>query len=217
MRFCMLFTFSIAAKSCALRTTTNKFMALNLIRRNVASQASLQITIKNPEEMEALGHIIASSIHEGGNTICLNGDLGSGKTCFARGFVREKMANPTLRVTSPSYLLDNTYQIPDKGAIIHHFDLYRLTGSEENWGTLDIHKIMRDHISLIEWPVRLGEKNLPESRLEMLFQLAEDEGGGGGGGGDEESHTRIVTLWPSDRKWEKMVSYWDAKFFNNNE
>jgi hypothetical protein len=37
-------------------------------------------------------------------------DIGAGKTCFARGFIRERASEPHLRVTSPSYLLDNTYE-----------------------------------------------------------------------------------------------------------
>lgn len=41
-------------------------------------------------------------------------DLGTGKTCFARGFVRARVGDPGLAVTSPSYLLDNTYDVADE-------------------------------------------------------------------------------------------------------
>lgn len=43
-----------------------------------------------------------------------NRDLGTGKTCFARGFIRARIGNPDLAVTSPTYLLDNTYEAEDE-------------------------------------------------------------------------------------------------------
>ena len=43
-----------------------------------------------------------------------NRDLGTGKTCFARGFIRARIGDPDLAVTSPTYLLDNTYEAEDE-------------------------------------------------------------------------------------------------------
>lgn len=54
-----------------------------------------------------------------------NRDLGCGKTCFARGFVRELTDDAALQVTSPTYLLVNTYEQPASSEI-YHVDLYRL-------------------------------------------------------------------------------------------
>ena len=51
-------------------------------------------------------------------------DLGAGKTTFSRGFVRKLAGSPTMRVTSPSYLLDNCYKL--EPCAVHHMDLYRL-------------------------------------------------------------------------------------------
>lgn len=45
-------------------------------------------------------------------TWCLRRDLGCGKTCFARGFIRELTGDAVLQVTSPTYLLVNTYEQP---------------------------------------------------------------------------------------------------------
>ncbi|CAN0422228.1 unnamed protein product, partial [Scytosiphon promiscuus] len=42
-------------------------------------------------------------------------DLGAGKTCFARGFLRARLGDAGLAVTSPSYLLDNTYEVEEEG------------------------------------------------------------------------------------------------------
>ena len=74
----------------------------------------------------------------------ITGDLGAGKTCFSRGFIRLLSRDPELTVTSPTYLLDNAYTIehPDtfKSAEdadtqfnfceLHHMDLYRLPSGE---------------------------------------------------------------------------------------
>lgn len=68
-----------------------------------------------------------------GDVLLLQGDLGAGKTCFSRGVIRRKLNDPNLRVTSPSYLLDNSYDYfddndgeGDERRCIHHMDLFRL-------------------------------------------------------------------------------------------
>ncbi len=111
------------------------------------ARSSLTATVRvgSPEAMENLGADLASRTGAG-DTVCLHGDVGAGKTCFARGFIRARTADPGLRVTSPSYLLDNSYEADDglmcvrkKRArrsarvvhllprSIHHMDLYRLS------------------------------------------------------------------------------------------
>ena len=65
--------------------------------------------------MQDLGAIL--SINTGpGDVILLGGDLGAGKTCFSRGFVRARTGDLEQRVTSPTYLLSNTY---DAGNVLY--------------------------------------------------------------------------------------------------
>ena len=59
--------------------------------------------------MEEVGALLATTLSPG-TVIFLEGDLGAGKTVWARGFVRGAVGDDTLRVTSPTYLLDQTYR-----------------------------------------------------------------------------------------------------------
>ena len=72
-----------------------------------------------------------------GFTVCLSGDLGAGKTVFSRGFLRAASGDARMRVTSPTYLLDNAYDSRDGlpgDLVVHHMDL---VGSRATWATLD--------------------------------------------------------------------------------
>ena len=93
--------------------------------------------------------------------IALKGDLGSGKTTFARGFIRAR--GGTEEVPSPTFTLVQIYELGS--AVVWHFDLYRLKSPEEAW-ELGIEDAFSEGISLIEWPERLGPL-LPQRRLEI--------------------------------------------------
>ena len=93
---------------------TMKFARAALCCHAIRASSFLATTVRvdSPEAMERLGADLALGTGAG-HTICLHGDVGAGKTCFARGFIRERTADPILRVTSPSYLLDNSYEADD--------------------------------------------------------------------------------------------------------
>jgi len=97
-----------------------------------------------------------------GDVLALFGDLGTGKTVFARAFVRARGGGDE-EVPSPTFTLVQTYELA--GGTVHHFDLFRLTAPEEAY-ELDIEEAFAEGISLIEWPDRLGPL-LPPGRLEI--------------------------------------------------
>ena len=99
--------------------------------------------------------------------IALKGDLGAGKTTFARGFIRARGC--TEEVPSPTFTLVQVYELG--AAAIWHFDLYRVTSPEEAW-ELGIEDAFVEGISLIEWPERL-DPLLPGRRLEIEFIFGE--------------------------------------------
>jgi tRNA threonylcarbamoyladenosine biosynthesis protein TsaE len=103
-----------------------------------------------------------------GDVIALTGDLGAGKTSFARAFVRAR-ANAMIAVPSPTFTLVQTYDLPS-GAI-WHFDLYRLNDPAEA-EELGIDDAFADAISLIEWPDRLGAR-LPADRLDLTLAFVD--------------------------------------------
>jgi tRNA threonylcarbamoyladenosine biosynthesis protein TsaE len=99
-----------------------------------------------------------------GDVIALKGELGAGKTSFARAFIRARAGRDEI-VPSPTFTLAQAYDFPD--VTIWHFDCFRLRDPEEAW-ELGIEDAFRDGVSLIEWPERLGSL-LPARRLEITL------------------------------------------------
>jgi len=117
-----------------------------------------------PDE-DATGAFAAriSALAATGDIIALKGDLGAGKTTFARAFIRSRGGEE--EVPSPTFTLVQIYELGS--AAVWHFDLYRVKSPEEAW-ELGIEDAFSEGISLIEWPEHLGPL-LPHRRLEIEF------------------------------------------------
>ena len=91
---------------------------------------SVSWTIKSVDEarLTRLAELIALKVR-GGDLITLTGDLGAGKTTFARAFIRAMLGDPEAEVPSPTFTLVQPYATPRLD--VAHFDLYRLASGDE--------------------------------------------------------------------------------------
>lgn len=121
-----------------------------------------------------------------GMVICLNGELGSGKTVFVKGFAKALEVKET--ITSPTFSLIKEYN--DGEMPLYHMDLYRLEDRKDDIGLLDYFN--RDGICLIEWPEML-EEDLPEERLDITFKVVGED-------------TRILVFTPHGSQYEDVCA-----------
>ena len=117
--------------------------------------------------------------------ICLNGDLGSGKTVFTKGFanalgVKEIVTSPTFNIVKEYY---------DGEAPLFHMDVYRLdeTNLEINFQEY----FSKKGVSIIEWS-DLIQDELPKQRLEITFKILSED-------------ARLLVLKPYGKKYEDLL------------
>lgn len=101
-----------------------------------------------------------------GDVICLEGDLGAGKTALARCLIRAA-AGAAVEVPSPTFTLVQAYD-DLAGLPIWHFDLYRITRPDEVF-ELGWEDVRAHGVALVEWSARLG-RLLPADRLEIILR-----------------------------------------------
>ena len=123
------------------------------------------IDLADEKATEALAARLAA-VARPGDVIALKGELGAGKTCFARAFISARGGAEA--VPSPTFTLVQTYDLRD--GRVWHFDLYRLRAAGEAW-ELGIEEAFEEGISLIEWPERLGTL-LPKRHLLVALDFA---------------------------------------------
>ncbi len=102
--------------------------------------------------MRRIAQLLALSLRSG-DIIALHGDLGAGKTTFARALIRAFLNDEMAEVVSPTFSLLQTYE--GVRGRVEHFDLYRLKSPEEADET-GLGDAGDDVIRIIEWPERLG-------------------------------------------------------------
>ncbi len=141
----------------------------------------MEMISNSEKETEELAAKLAARLKAGDN-VCLHGELGAGKTCFARGIVsslrggratpaeQAAPAAPDVPVKSPSYTLLNIYEGNPK---IYHFDFYRIDnndeimelGLDEYWGG--------DGICIVEWPKGFCAA-LPGRTIDVIIDFTEN-------------------------------------------
>lgn len=110
------------------------------------------------------------SLIKPGDVICLQGNLGAGKTTFVQGFAEGWGSLDA--VSSPTFILVNAYRRAD-GEQLFHLDAYRLETLPEA-EELDLDSMLAQGTLVIEWPERLKEL-VPPERLWITFDHIEEE------------------------------------------
>jgi tRNA threonylcarbamoyladenosine biosynthesis protein TsaE len=146
--------------------------------------------IVDPAALDALAARLAAVLRPG-DVLALSGDLGAGKTTFARGVLRG--LGWLGEVPSPSFTLVQTY---DTVPPLWHVDLYRLDRADEA-DALGLDDIWDEAVVLIEWPERLGSR-LPAQALRLRLD-----------GAGEATRTLTATVpkswkgrWPPPENWQ---------------
>lgn len=111
---------------------------------------SLEFFSKSADQTRRLGSRLGALLQKG-DVICLNGDLGSGKTTFVQGIAKGYGSLDS--VTSPTFVIVNQYRKPE-GGVLFHMDAYRLKDAEDAF-YLDIDEMLSSGPFILEWPERI--------------------------------------------------------------
>ena len=116
--------------------------------------------------------------------ICLNGDLGSGKTVFTKGFANALGIDEV--ITSPTFNIVKEYYSGE--APLFHMDVYRLDESSVEINFQEY--FTKNGVSIIEWSDLIKDE-LPKERLEITFRIVDE-------------NTRILIIRPFGKKYEDL-------------
>jgi tRNA threonylcarbamoyl adenosine modification protein YjeE len=132
-----------------------------------AEGVTFTTTAPNETALRRLAADVAMALAPG-DLVTLSGDLGAGKTTFARALIRHLAGDESVEVPSPTFTLVQSYELPQFPLV--HADLYRLSGSAE-LAELGLDDVPDNTVVLLEWPDRAAGL-LPPDRLDVALTLA---------------------------------------------
>jgi N-acetylmuramate 1-kinase len=145
-----------------------------------ADGTSFSLNLPDEQATERFAGEVACAL-EPGDLVTLSGDLGAGKTTFARALIRYLADDESMEVPSPSFTLLQTYELPRFPLV--HTDFYRLSSAAE-LSELGFDDLPENAVVLMEWADRAAGL-LPSDRLDIAFRLAPENGA-------EARHTRYT-------------------------
>lgn len=175
------------------------------------SDPALTLPLRDADATAQLGVAIAKLVGPG-DVIALWGDLGAGKTSFARALIQAQLVThgKIEDVPSPTFTLVQTYETPEFE--MWHVDLYRITQPAEVI-ELGLEDAMTDSVVLIEWPGRMGDY-LPSDRLDVFFDQPSPQTGET----TSDLPGRVAKLWigpQGQNRWaphiEKLAALFEFK------
>jgi tRNA threonylcarbamoyladenosine biosynthesis protein TsaE len=124
---------------------------------------------RSPEQTRRIGMRLGGAL-QAGDVICLQGDLGAGKTTFVQGVAQGWGSQDA--ASSPTFILVNVYRRADQ-AQLFHMDAYRLDSAPEA-EELDLETMLAQGPLLIEWPERI-DSLVPRERMWIRFEHVDQE------------------------------------------
>jgi tRNA threonylcarbamoyladenosine biosynthesis protein TsaE len=125
---------------------------------------------RSPEQTRRIGVRLGGALQPG-DIICLQGDLGAGKTTFVQGIAQGWGTRDS--VSSPTFILVNVYRRAD-GNQLFHMDAYRLDSTPEA-EELDLDTMLAQGPLIVEWPERIDGLVPPENLWVQLEHVDEEE------------------------------------------
>lgn len=153
---------------------------------------SVQLRIETPDEMGALGALVASRLRAG-DLVALNGELGAGKTTFTRGLGEALGVRGA--VTSPTFVLARTHPRLGGEAPLVHVDAYRLASALE-LDDLDID--FENSIVVVEWAAGMLD-GVTDSWLELQIDRPV-----GGTATEDGIEPRVVRITGTGPRWRDL-------------
>lgn len=135
----------------------------------VIEKGSFEVISRSPTQTRRVGMRLGELLMPG-DVVCMEGDLGAGKTTLAQGIASGWGSYDS--VTSPTFVLINVYRRLDQSQLFH-LDAYRLSGPEEALD-LDIDAMLAGGPLLVEWADRVSEA-LPGEFLWIKMKFINDE------------------------------------------
>jgi tRNA threonylcarbamoyladenosine biosynthesis protein TsaE len=136
----------------------------------ILDEHTLEFISRSPEQTRRLGTRLGELLR-GGEWICLEGELGAGKTCLAQGIATGWGVTGPVR--SPTFTLIHEFRRPGDRHKLYHVDLYRIANVSEAWalGLDDVW--VGNEVFIIEWPER-AEAILPAERLWIRLNVLDE-------------------------------------------
>ena len=153
----------------------------------------LEVSCANQHEVEQLAAKLVVAIGAG-DLLALTGDLGAGKTTFARAFIRAVLEDDMAEVPSPTFTLVQTYET--EGFDIYHTDLYRIQEPDEVYD-LGLDDDRSASVLLVEWPERMPEDWWQGALAISLRRTAGTKAG--------EDEARTIQFSSDVSGWEKRL------------
>jgi tRNA threonylcarbamoyladenosine biosynthesis protein TsaE len=144
------------------------------------------VITSSPEKTRQIGQMLGERL-EAGDTVCLYGDLGAGKTNFTYG-IAQGLDVQEQYITSPTFTFVNEYQgrVP-----LYHIDLYRLKDPDELENIGFEEYIESDGVTVIEWAER-AEDELPVEGLSVYLAYVDEQSREIGFIGEGERYEKLV-------------------------